>query len=57
MAWGEIAVEYLSDHPEATNAAGDALTWNHVRDAWRRHYGDKKPKQRKRPTQKNSQNI
>ena len=58
MAWSEIAVEYLSEHPEATtNAAGKPLTWNHVRDAWRRYYGDKKPKQHKRPAKKNAQNI
>lgn len=58
MAWSEIAVEYLSEHPKATtNATGKSLTWNHVRDAWRRYYGDKKPKQRKRPARKNAQNI
>ncbi len=58
MAWSEIAVEYLSEHPEATtNASGKPLTWNHVRDAWRRYYGDKKPKQRKRPARRNAQNI
>jgi hypothetical protein len=57
MPWREIAVEYLSEHPVATNANGKPLTAQGIRDAWRREYADKKPKQRKKPTRKNAQSI
>ena len=57
VPWSEIVVEYLSEHPEATNANGDPLTDQGVRDAWRREFGDKKPKGRKKPTRKNAKSI
>ncbi len=55
--WRDIAVEYLVAHPQATNENGNQLTRDDVRGAWRREYGDKKPKSRERPAPRKPQNI
>ncbi len=57
MTWVDIHVEWVNAHPGATDVNGKPLTVDHVRDAWRREYGDKKPKPTKKSSRRNSRNI